>query len=216
LSKYSATEFDRRINLSQNMFRQIEERLLDFLEYVPMRSRSTKHLDVYSLKLVSIILETGPEIINSFDLASFPTSRRLVNDPYAEDRKKVLAKERRKRETKKSLSFNDYASLLTKSNGLKNAVTEIRGLGAYIMPFERIPPKWWNAYNLLKHDKYNNLEKATLENALKAVGGLYWLIASYSPLINTTPVHFGKVFFSSALFQSRPKDEALSLSLMKI
>jgi len=213
MSKYSATEFDRRINLSQNMFRQIEKRLQDFLEYVPL---STKHLDVYSLKLVSIILETGPEIINSFDLASFPTSRRLVNDPYAEDRKKMLEKERRRRKTKHSLSFNDYASLLTKSTDLKNAVTEIRGLGAYIMPFERVPPNWWKAYNLLKHDKYNNLEKATLENTLKATGGLFWLIAIYSPLINTTPVYMDKVFFSSALFNNRPKAEALSLSLMKI
>jgi len=175
-----------------------------------------KHLDVYSFKLVSIILETGPEIINSFDLASFPTSRRLVNDPYAEDRKKMLEKEREKRKNKQSLTFNDYVSLLTKSNSLKEAVTEIRGLGAYIMPFERVPPNWWNAYNLIRHDKYNNLEKATLENALKAVGGLFWLIASYSRLINTTPVYMDKVFFSSALFNIRPKEEALSLSLTKI
>ena len=107
--------------------------------------------------------------------------------------------------------------MLTKSNGLDNTVKEIVGTGAYIMPFERIPPNWWNVYNLLKHDKYNNLEKATLKNTLKAVGGLYWLIANYSLLL-TLPLYDGmkKVFFSSTLFRSLPKAKAVSLSLIKI
>ena len=34
-------------------------------------------------------------------------------------------------------------------------------------------PDWWDAYNSLKHDRFNNEERGTLQNLLNALGGLY-------------------------------------------
>jgi hypothetical protein len=48
------------------MFHQIEGYVNDFLNYVPI---DINHLEVYSLKLITIILEIGPELMNSFELA---------------------------------------------------------------------------------------------------------------------------------------------------
>ena len=36
-------------------------------------------------------------------------------------------------------------------------------------------PKWWRAYNDLKHDFYSEIEEGTLENALLSLGALFIL-----------------------------------------
>jgi len=192
LSKYAWDEFERRIKFSQRMFCNMETRLKDFLDYVPL---SFDHLTVYSAKLVTIILETGPEIINSFDLVSFPTRRHFVpvRDEVDSLREKLLEKEKSLRERKQSLSFKQYSDFLNKAISLRTRAVEIKNLDAYTIPFEKATPGWWNAHNLLKHDKYNNLKKATLLNALKSVGALFWLTYYYSgwlPVIPDKPLHF--------------------------
>ena len=68
------------------MYCSLEARMEDFLDYVPL---DMAHLDVYSLELVSIILETGPEILSSFDLNVFPNDTRFV-DHFTEARKKAV------------------------------------------------------------------------------------------------------------------------------
>jgi len=63
---------------------------MDFLDYVPL---DTDHLNVYSLKLITIILEKGPETVNSSDLVSFPNPGfSLIEDQdIIQDRKAVGA-----------------------------------------------------------------------------------------------------------------------------
>lgn len=160
------------------MFHQIETRLKDFLDYVPL---NFDLLNVYSLKLITTILEIGPGIIDSFDLAVFHCGRRRINEHLGdiqESREKLLEKEKKLRKKNKSLTFNDYYSFLDThgSPRLNHATIRLRHLGAYIKPFERVHPEWWQSHNLLKHDKYNNLKKATLQNALKASSALFWLV----------------------------------------
>jgi len=158
------------------MFHQIESRLREFIEFVPL---DFDHLSVHSLKLVTIILETGPEIINSFDLATFPTFDffRVVVDENIENRRdQLLRKERRLKDKNRSLTFKDYHSFLGDAGNLKNAVIYIVDLEVFTKPFERVDPDWWESYNLLRHDKYNNLKKATLINALKSLSALFWLV----------------------------------------
>ena len=76
----------------------------DFLDYVPL---TLDHLDVYSFKLVTIILETGPEILNSFDLTVFsPRIRfnahaKLDEAELEKTRKQLLSKESDLRNKKK-------------------------------------------------------------------------------------------------------------------
>jgi hypothetical protein len=167
LSKYTFDEFQDRVRLSERMYCSLEDRMEDFLDYVPL---DQAHLNVYSLELVSIILETGPEILSSFDLIVFPNQTRFI-DHFTEARKKLLEKEKSLRKNQ-SLTFTDYSSFLNKSMSLNTKTIEIVGLNAYTLPFKEDYPEWWNVYNKLKHDKYSNLKKATLKNALKALGAL--------------------------------------------
>lgn len=180
MSKYTFDEFQSRVELSQKAFHQVENRLNDFLDYVPLDSG---HLEVYSLKLVSIILEIGPELVNSFDLATFHVGSGSLGEAFGksnvrENRKKLLEKERKLRERRRSLTFGDYYSFLNtdKTPKLSSATILLRDFNAYMKPFRIVNPEWWESYNLLRHDKYNNLKNATLRNALKASGALFWLV----------------------------------------
>lgn len=196
LSKYTWEKFKSRAALSQRMFHQIETYLNDFSDYVPL---NFDHLEVYSLKLVTAILEIGPEIINSFDLAAFPSGSMTIFELYDDSiighRKKLFEKERDLRKKKRSLTFKDYYDFLKSPEvcNLDQATIRLRPLDAYIMPFQKINPDWWESYNQLRHDKYDNLKSATLQNALKAASALFWLVHHNSKRIFAST-------FSSNLF----------------
>ena len=95
MTKYTWDEFESRIALSEKMFNQIESLLNDFLDYVTL---DFDHLHVHSLKLVTIMLEIGPEILNSFDLAVFYIGARSLREAFdpsiGKRRKKLLEKEK--------------------------------------------------------------------------------------------------------------------------
>ena len=65
-------------------------------------------------------------------------------------------------------------------------------------------PKWWKDYQLIKHYRHNNFDKATLENALYAVSSLYIMLM----YLNKTAFGFTKdintddpdCFYSRAIF----------------
>jgi hypothetical protein len=38
------------------------------------------------------------------------------------------------------------------------------------------PPKWWTAYNKIKHHRDAEYDQANLKNALNAVGGLFVMV----------------------------------------
>lgn len=67
----------------------------------------------------------------------------------------------------------------------KNKVDIPFGLGYYglIQPFKEFDiadkgiPAWWNAYNHLKHNYYDHLKEANLDNVLNSLGGLLILNA---------------------------------------
>jgi len=158
------------------MYRYLENLLEDFLDYVPL---DMAHLDVYSLKLVSIIIETGHEILSSFELNVFP-NRIGFKDDFDEARKKLLEKEKSLRKKNQSLTYTHYFDFLNKSMNLSTKTVEIMGLNVYIQPFKEDYPEWWNVYNKLKHDKYSNLKKATMKNALKALAALTLLLYQLS------------------------------------
>lgn len=197
MPKYTYNEIVDRTMYSHKMFYHIEGYVNDFLDYVPF---DYSHLEVYSLKLVTIILETGPELINSFDLAVAETNfgiRALADPQMVQDREDLWKKERQLRSRNRSLTFNGYYGFLEKHEipKLSTAMIKLEGSDAYTMPFEELHPKWWENYNLLKHDKYNNLKVATLRTALKASGALFWLVDR-----NSRMFHLEKPF-SSRLFQ---------------
>jgi hypothetical protein len=97
-------------------------------------------------------------------------------------REKLLRKEERLRKRKRSLSFKDYYDFLNNysKTSLSQAIIGIYGFNAYIMPFEQLNADWWESYNELRHDKYSSLRQANLQNTLKALGALFWLVYNNS------------------------------------
>jgi len=156
------------------------------------------------LKLVTIILEIGPELMNSFELA-VSESRTSVREQFfpstRKDRETLWEKEQKLRKRKKSLTFHDYYLFLDKHGipKLSKARIQLKGFDAYIVPFEEDNPKWWENYNLLKHDKYNNLKAANLRTALKASSALFWLVDCNSSMFS-----FGKPFISKLFLTTEP------------
>jgi len=212
-TKYSLKKFESRILLSQSFFRNIEENLQDYLSYVPI---DKNHLCVYSLKLTSITLETGPVILQSFDLLAFPNpeNNTLTNDTDVEDKRGLLQeKEQNLRQHHKSLSFPDYYNFLKNSIELNNAEIMVSGLESPRKTFSTCPPKWWKVYNGLKHDMYSNLKKATLDKTLNIVGSLFWLIHYYSKWLSRGYYTY-QIVFTSNLFKVSTLGNQSSLSVI--
>lgn len=158
------------------MFYAIEDNLSDFLDYVPF---DPNHLEVYSHRLVTIILEVGPEILSSFDISVNINKDRFRQESNAvEDSEELWKKEKGLKKRRKSLTFSDYYRFLDKHSvpKLSSATIILQEPDAHLMPFEESNPQWWESYNLLRHDKYANLKKATLRTALKACSALFWLV----------------------------------------
>lgn len=204
MPKLTRDEIKSRTELSHKMFHNIEGYVRDFLDYVPLNHN---HLEIYSLKLVTIILEVGPELINSFDLAVSVCRlgvRELIHPDLRRDREELREKEKKLRKRKKSLTFNHYYCFLDKyeTPKLSRAVVKLRGFDVFMMPFEKPGPEWWENYNLLKHDKYSNLKAATLRTALKASGALFWLVDRNSRMFSFEKPFTSDLFLAIELYES--------------
>jgi hypothetical protein len=66
MPRYSKSEIEKRNDFSQKMFSQLEGNMKDFLDYVPL---DEDNLKVFSPKLITLILDAGPELISAFDIA---------------------------------------------------------------------------------------------------------------------------------------------------
>jgi hypothetical protein len=70
-----------------------------------------------------------------------------------------------------------------------------------MMPFEEENPQWWENYNLLKHDKYNNIKVANLRTALKATSALFWLVDNNSRMFSFEKPFPSKLFLSIETYE---------------
>jgi hypothetical protein len=183
--KYSPQEIEARNAFSRKVFKEIDENLTDFLNYVPIEKN---HLEVYSTKLISLVLEVGPEILSTLELAMCQSAYdiRQFQPEVMNELEGLLNKEREIRTKKKSLTFTDYSTFLLNHAeiNLNTATVLIKESDLFALPFEEPYPEWWNSYNLLRHDKYANVKRATFRNTLKATSGLFWLIDSNSRHLN--------------------------------
>ena len=208
-------EMKKRNAFSQKMFHQFEECMKDFRDYVPLEE---DNLQVSSPKLITLILDIGPELISGFDIAVsctciFPVWEDL--DPELRSAREMLwIKEEEGKERGRSLTFNDYVQFLEKHNaqGLSRKIVQVPDLKSYFRPFEvstatQTNLDWWNTYNQLKHDKYSNRKKATLKSALKLLGALFCIIDNNSQLL------FSETLQSSIFL---PVDYKLDESFKKI
>lgn len=109
--------------------------------------------------------------------------------------------------------MKDYANILLKRKPhLTERIAFIGTLhctpwdGLKIEP-EYDSPLWWKEYQKIKHNRYNNFEKANLENALQAVGALFVLLKSFEPTIRLAAHSFkmsDEKYVRTGVFYNQP------------
>jgi hypothetical protein len=191
MPKYTEEERKARTLLSWKMYIQLERDMIDYLDYVPL---DEKHLEVYSPKLIAIIIQVGPEIISGFDVAVanlnkyVKIAKEFEGSDLPSDLEALWKHETELKTINKSISFKRYYDFLEKHcynkpssalveycNKPSSALVEIKESSYVFSPLATQPPEWWDVYNRLKHDKYTNLKKATLKIALDSLGALFWI-----------------------------------------
>ena len=152
-------------DLAWDEYKFLEENFIEYLRYVPL---SSEHFTVWSLNLGDLLIRTCSIIDSFFKSAMFCSelnSVKKIGWYRSLDGKKINMGTHRD-------IFEDFYGLSSKK------IFEIRKFNAFI-PFSKWnskkSPDWWDAYNLVKHDRFNCKKKATLEATINALSALFIL-----------------------------------------
>ena len=115
------------------------------------------NFNTFSIRYAFLIQSVGAELDILFkELCQFKTSDRKTITDYA---KEILSKDK----------FN-----------IKNLVIEVMKYDIKLQPFKNWEEKrasqslnWWEAFTSIKHNRYENIKKANLENVLNILGALF-------------------------------------------
>jgi hypothetical protein len=132
-------------------FRSLEDQLIACMDYIPYIEQNKA---VASPKLAPLLMDTCSLIESVFKHTMGDDERRTLKS-YASSLEGRLALE-------------DATSLLL--------ISPMR----FLRPFAgwtQAAPKWWDAYNRVKHDRILNFEAATLEHTVAALAGLHQVLA---------------------------------------
>ncbi len=142
------------VQYSLRVFRDLQDDLEEFCRYVrPER----KHLSVFSTKLWGIILRACSEVDSQLNA--------LLDELYGP--------------VKNDRTIRNY---IARENNLRLSAFALSVRGGprrVFIPFKSFAkssatgPEWWTDYNSVKHRRLDNVKKATLANAIQAVGGLF-------------------------------------------
>jgi len=157
-------------------YNNLEKELVDSTRYVPLMN---SHNIVWSEFLGDLLVKVGNTIDSFFRFA------------YTNDTGKPHS----------SCDINNFRDFFEPKYQLSGVLVEAAyGLTEYgsIKPFKEfnsnIKPKWWDAYNHVKHEWFDCLQEATLENTLNALAGLFILNILYKEsqkhLIRSSDVFF--------------------------
>jgi len=165
-----------------NTYLEMEKQFTDYLDYVPL---TTDHKKVYSGKLLRLMLQIGGYIDTAFKEMAFyhkfngnincekirrkVTKNRIISIDFSLQTFEPLYGLSRKSVLVKSLEHFTYRPLITDRF---SPFAEYRELKT---------PKWWSAYNAVKHNMLKNIRKANLENTMTALGAAFLLNAIHEP-----------------------------------
>lgn len=151
----------------------IEKDFINFITVIPINE--SNHLNVYSHVLRDVIIRSCVQIELFFKAWGLYETAESNNNEFS---KKYFKKDNdnnlRKTKFWKIETYFSFHPILT-----TNLHVYVRPLNKEINPFiewtKKDPPKWWKAYNSIKHGGIDSLKNATLENALNALCGLFLL-----------------------------------------
>lgn len=155
-------------------YEDLEERLLEFLRFIPL---IPQNFDVFSPRLATILTEAG-DILDSLFREVSPPTVTIDGTP----------------KKKKELKIGDYAKLYADKLVLPTTrslvfvsppvyLVPFQDWDASVSPGKNYPtPCWWTVYNKQKHSRLQDVDKATLIVALKALCGLHHVITKLPEL----------------------------------
>jgi len=162
-----------------SVYNDMEGEFIRFLDYVPP---SPEHKKVYSYNLLRLILQIGGYVDTAFKEMALH-SMFDGNQKCEEIRKKAV----KGRTVGIDLSREAFEPIYT----LSRRTVFVKSPKHYALLIDRFcpfaefrngkAPKWWKAYNGIKHDWLKNLKKANLENTFGALGGAFLMNVIHEP-----------------------------------
>lgn len=167
--------------LMWSVYSDMEGVFMEFLDYVPP---AQDHKKVYSYRLLRLMLQIGGYIDTAFkEMALYP---KFDGDAKCETLRKKVAKG-------KIVTINLFREAFEPIYDLSSRTIFVKSPKHFALLVDRFnpflefgkgkTPKWWKAYNEVKHNWLKNLKKANVENTLKALGGAFLLNTIHEPSI---------------------------------
>jgi hypothetical protein len=197
------------------MYSKLEK---DFLETTSYVALETGHCSVWSEKFGELLTRTG-DLVDSF-FRLMISSKSLDGEKLVQDlRQKIMTKKAEDPDWFPKIS--DFRVTFNPIFRFSDAEVDANyGLTPYgkLHPFRNFDtqsPPWWEPYNKVKHEIFQEMEKkATLENSLNALAALFVLIIlhkeSQSYLVRYTDTMFAE------FLQRRQIEKALASSFVGI
>jgi hypothetical protein len=152
-------------DLAWNEYKSLEEDFIKYLRFVPL---ADEHDNVWSLHLGDLLIRIGSILDSFFRRAIF--SHEL-------DTATNIKKHRAKNALK--INMGTYREVFDSFYGLSSKKIYERRTFKSLTPFSNWSlnksPDWWEVYNNVKHDRFENKKEATLKSTLNALGGLFLL-----------------------------------------
>lgn len=182
----------------QGDYLQLESRLMESFRYIPLEK---KHYEVYSSFYADLLLSIGSTLDSCFSHAAHSQvydndenflKLRKLSKPEIKDYKAVYEPfyQMSKREVHFLLDYEISCENWDEPYS-KYAVLKPYHLWHCPDSMETRPGKWWTAYNKIKHNRYEYIKRANLQNVLDALAGLFlflfvhigyrkiWLVLDY-------------------------------------
>lgn len=163
-----------------NEYQIIEKDFIDFINIVPISE--PKHLTVQSPVLRDIIIRSCVQIeLFLKEWSLFHCSEYKTYPPFTQTRLWKEYSKLKDGEMCKTRHWKLGSYFLLKEEFFDlDATVFVRPMNININPFsdwinEENPPKWWRAYNIIKHGGRTANEESNLENALNALVALFYL-----------------------------------------
>ena len=153
------------------VYLSLEEEFLNYVKYVPLVSN---HSNVWSYPLANLLNNIGSSVDSFCKNAIFCESLDSVDEIQSI----------RDDGNKQNMKF--YRQIFDGKYHLSNKkIFELQNM-SLISPFDKWrdgnTPIWWKDYTDIKHDRFRNKERATLNSTLEALGGLFLLFLNHNAL----------------------------------
>lgn len=171
------------INKYWRYYLLLEKKFIDTLNYVEL---AEENFSTYSVEYAHQLLTVGSELDTFF---------KIYCGFNLNDRKNIVDYTR--------YIMSDYPQITTQGVGIYN--TEIT-----LTPYEEWSQwsiqsgnllSWWDAYNLIKHNRQENITKASMGNVVTALAALHLIEMKYLQIITKENKEFNKPENSSCLFE---------------